>query len=370
MFRTRLTPRGAWAIDPGRETDLTKDAFRSPWWLPGGHLQTIVPALFAPHAAVHYARERWDTPDDDHIDVDRVDTGRPDDPSAPLLVVFHGLEGNAQSRYVRGLMAAASARGWSGLVPHFRGCGGTLNRQPRFYHSGDSAEVDWIVRRIVARRAAATTTPGPLCIVGISLGGNMVLKWLAEQQAHAAGLVAAAASISAPMDLSAGGASLGRGFNRVYTRMFLRSLKAKSREKLLQHADLFDRDRMEAARDLHAFDDVVTAPLHGFVDADDYWLRASSKPLLRRIEVPTLILNARNDPFLPASALPRDDEVSAAVTLEFPAHGGHVGFHAAGPEHERWMPSRVLRFLSGHLAERGASASRDDDRYHARSSGR
>lgn len=363
MFRTRLTPRTAWASDARRSKD---DAFCSPWWLPGAHLQTIVPALFARRAAVRYAREQWDTPDGDRIDVDRVIAPDEADAAAPMLVVFHGLEGSAQSRYVRGLMAAASLRGWSGLVPHFRGCGGTLNRQPRFYHSGDSAEVDWIVRRLVEQRALATPVPGPLCIVGISLGGNMVLKWLGEQRGDATGLVAAAASISAPMDLSAGGASLGRGFNRVYTQMFLRSLKAKSRAKLLQHADLFDRDKMEAARDLHAFDDVVTAPLHGYVDADDYWLRASSKPLLRHIEVPTLILNARNDPFLPASALPRDDEVSASVTLDFPAQGGHVGFHHAGPDGERWMPSRVLRFLGGHVA----TASRGDDRYHARSSGR
>ncbi len=337
--------------------------------MPGAHLQTIVPALFARRAAVRYEREQWDTPDGDRIDVDRVVTGAPDDATRPMLVVFHGLEGSAQSRYVRGLMAAASLRGWSGLVPHFRGCGGTMNRQPRFYHSGDSAEVDWIVRRIVAGRTSATPAPGPLCVVGISLGGNMVLKWLGEQCADAGNLVAAAAAISAPMDLAAGGASLGRGFNRIYAKMFLRSLKAKSREKLRQHADLFDRARMEAARDLHAFDDVVTAPLHGFVDADDYWLRASSKPLLRRIEVPTLILNAQNDPFLPASALPRDDEVSASVTLDFPAHGGHVGFHHAGPDGERWMPGRVLRFLARHIAARGKQATADDGRYHAEAAG-
>ena len=314
---------------------------------------------------MRYRRERWDTPDGDVIDVDRVvandavpdvaNLGAKDGATRPLLVVFHGLEGSAQSRYVRGLMAAAAVRGWDGIAPHFRGCGGTLNRQPRFYHSGDSAEVDWVVRRIVEQRAGAsasqslsTPAPAPLFVVGISLGGNMVLKWLGEQGDAAARLVAAAAAISAPMDLSAGGASLGRGFNRVYAKMFLRTLKAKSRAKLQQHAGLFDRERMEAARDLHAFDDVVTAPLHGYLDADDYWSRASSKPLLRAVEVPTLILNARNDPFLPASALPRADEVSSAVTLDFPEHGGHVGFHDAGPDGQEWMPRRVVRFLAAH----------------------
>ncbi|MEO8936281.1 MAG: alpha/beta fold hydrolase [Burkholderiaceae bacterium] len=323
--------------------------FRSPWWLPGAHLQTIVPALFARRAPVLYARERWDTPDGDIVDVDRV--GGVHGKSVPTLVVFHGLEGSAQSRYVRGLLAAGAALGWHGIAPHFRGCGSTPSIAPRFYHSGDSAEVDWIFRRAASERPEA-----PLFAVGISLGGNMLLKWLGEQGSDARTVVVAAASISAPMDLSAGGASLGRGFNRIYAKMFLRTLKAKGRAKLAHHAGLFDRNRMEAARDLHAFDDVVTAPVHGFRDADDYWLRASSKPLLKRIEVPTLILNARNDPFLPASALPGRDDVAPAVTLEFPAHGGHVGFLAPGRGGSDWMPRRVIRFLASNDDHRRAEA--------------
>jgi len=324
------------------------DAFQAPWWLPGPHLQTIVPALFARRAAVRYVRERWDAPDGDFIDVDRVAVAA-DRTHAPTLVVFHGLEGSAESRYVRGLMAAASALGWQGVAPHFRGCGGTPNRAPRFYHSGDSAEVDWVLRRVKAELAAQRSDTAPIVAAGISLGGNMLLKWLGERGPEAAGIVVAAAAISAPLDLAAGGASLGRGFNRIYAKMFLRTLKAKSRHKLTQHAGLFDRARMEASRDLHAFDDVVTAPLHGYRDADDYWLRASSKPLLRHIAVPTLILNARNDPFLPGSALPGADEVSPVVTLQFPERGGHVGFLAAGPDGSEWMPRRVIRFLASHV---------------------
>ena len=322
-------------------------AFRSPWWLKGSHLQTIVPALFAPRAPVRYERERWDTPDDDFIDVDRIAPAEPTAAcDAATLVVFHGLESDTGARYVRGLMSAAAARGWHGVAPHFRGCGGALNRRPRFYHSGDSDEVDWILRRVVAQLDGRM----PVVVAGISLGGNMLLKWLGEQGAASRPIVAAAAAVSAPLDLTAGGTHLGRGFNRVYSRMFLRTLKAKSRAKLEQHAGLFDRRRMEAARTLHAFDDAVTAPLHGFRDADDYWLRASSKPWLRRIAVPTLILNARNDPFLPASALPAPDEVSASVTLELPADGGHVGFVDAGPDGVEWMPRHVVRFLARHLA--------------------
>ena len=316
--------------------------FRSPWWLAGPHLQTIVPALFGRRSQVAYRRERWSTPDDDFIDVDRLVSHA--DAEAPTLVVFHGLEGHAESRYVRGLMTRAAARGWHGVAPHFRGCGGTPNRAPRFYHSGDSAEVDWVLRRVAAERGTA-----PIVVAGISLGGNMLLKWLGERRDGARTIVRAAAAISAPMDLAAGGASLGRGFNRVYATMFLRTLKAKSRLKLREYTGLFDRARMEAARTLHAFDDVVTAPLHGFVDADDYWRRASSKPLLKDIVVPTLILNARNDPFLPGSALPHADEVSSAVTLDFPASGGHVGFVAAGPDGADWMPRRVVDFLASHV---------------------
>ncbi len=324
----------------------------APWWLPGAHLQTIVPALFARRAPVRYVRERWDTPDGDFIDVDRMPTSQARG-TTPTLVVFHGLEGSAQSRYVLGLMDAAASLGWNGVAPHFRGCGGTPNRMPRFYHSGDSTEVDWVLRRVAAERAG----DAPLLAVGISLGGNMVLKWLGERGDEARTIVAGAAAISAPLDLTAGGASLGRGLNRLYAKMFLRTLKAKSRLKLSQHPGLFDHTRMEAARDLHDFDDVVTAPLHGFIDADDYWRRASSKPLLSKIVVPTLILNARNDPFLPASALPRDDEVSPSVTLEFPDQGGHVGFVDAGPDGGDWMPRHVMRFLAEAQATRPSLSS-------------
>ena len=345
--------------------DAASNKYRAPWWLRGAHLQTIVPALFARRAAVRYSRECWDTPDGDVIEVDRLASSSSPlstHDARPVLVVFHGLEGSAHSRYVRGLMAAALAQGWDGIAPHLRGCGGRANLLPRFYHSGDSDEVDWVLKRIAATRAKGA----PIYAVGISLGGNMLLKWLGERgqrSAPARDLVAGAAAISAPMDLVASGEALGRGFNRIYTRMFLRTLKAKSRAKLARFPGLFDRARMEAARDLHAFDDVVTGPLHGFVDADDYWTRASSKPLLKNIAVPTLILNAKDDPFLPAFALPMRDEVSAQVTLEFPEHGGHVGFMHAGHEGNEWMPRRVLRFLAQHGESPRPTSSDESQRF-------
>lgn len=335
------------AVDAGAATSggIQDDSpFRSPFWMRGPHLQTIVPALFAPRARVTYRRERWDTPDGDFIDVARPVDAMAERGTRPLVVVFHGLEGDAEARYVRDVLGGALARGWRGIAPQFRGCGGTLNDLPRFYHSGDSAEIDWVLRRIAAERE----DHGPLFVVGVSLGGNMLLKWLGEQGAAAPALVSAAAAISAPIDLAAGGHRLGVGFNRVYSWMFLRTLKAKSLAKLERHAGLYDPARVKAARSLHMFDDVVTAPLHGFRDAEDYWARSSSKPWLRHIAVPTLILNARNDPFLPSDALPRRDEVSSVVTLDFPEGGGHVGFVHAGRGGSGWMQRRVLGYLERH----------------------
>ena len=308
--------------------------YPAPLWLPNGHLQTIYPAICIAKPAIAFRRERWDTPDGDFVDVDFVD-GRP---GAPFVVLFHGLEGSSDSHYARAMMAAVAARGWSGAVPHFRGCSGEANRAPRFYHSGDAAEIDWIVRRLHARSGG-----GKFYATGVSLGGNALLRWLGESQ-HQAEFVDAACSVSAPLDLAQGGVSLSRGFNRVYTRMFLQTLKPKCVAKLKQFPGLFDLDALHAARDLYAFDNVVTAPLHGYRNTDDYWDRASAKHVLNDITVPTLVLNALNDPFLPGRHLPR--RAAAPVLLDYPAHGGHVGF-AVGrlPGRLDWLPQRLIHFL-------------------------
>lgn len=310
-------------------------SYRAPFWLPGGHLQTIYPALCLRRPPLALRRERWDSPDGDFIDVDFLDG----QPAQPSVLLFHGLEGSSRSHYAQALLAALAARGWSGAVAHFRGCSGELNRAPRFYHSGDAREIDWIVRRLRPRVA------GRLYVAGVSLGGNALLRWLGEEGRGAA-CVDAAAALSAPLDLARGGAALARGLNRLYTRMFLRTLKPKCLAKLAQYPGLFDRAAMLAARDLHAFDDVVTAPLHGYRDADDYWHRASASHVLGAITVPTLVLNARNDPFLPGVHLPQ--RAAPAVRLEYPRHGGHVGFAAGGPPgHIDWLPQRVLAFFDG-----------------------
>jgi predicted alpha/beta-fold hydrolase len=309
----------------------------APRWLPGGHLQTIYPALYIPKPPVAYRRERWLAPDSDFIDIDFVDGGA----GAPMVVLFHGLEGSSNSHYGRALMAAVAARGWSGAVPHFRGCSGEPNHGPRFYHSGDAAEIDWVLKRL--REQRQSTGASPLYAVGVSLGGNALLRWLGESQQQAS-IVDAACAVSAPLDLAAGGAALSRGLNRVYTQVFLQTLKPKCLHKLTQFPDLFDRKKMLAARNLYEFDNVVTAPLHGYRDTDDYWHRASARHVLNDITVPTLVLNARNDPFLPGRHLP--EQASRFVTLAYPEEGGHVGF-SNGPFPGRldWLPGKLLGFL-------------------------
>lgn len=314
----------------------------APWWLPGGHAQTVWAALFARPGsgpAPRWRRERWSTPDGDFIDVDFADAA----PGAPLLVLFHGLEGSSASHYARAFVRWAHAQGWGCVVPHFRGCSGELNLAPRAYHSGDFEEIGWILARLRAAHGR------PLLAAGISLGGNALLRWAEEAGDSAAGVARAVAAISSPLDLAAGGAALSRGFSlHVYTRMFLRTMVPKALAKLAQHPGLFSRERLLAARTLHDFDDVFTAPLHGFRNADDYWARASAKPQLARIRIPALALNARNDPFVPAASLPRPHEAGPSVTLWQPADGGHVGF-AAGPFPGRLTP--LPQAVGGWLRE-------------------
>lgn len=312
-------------------------AYRAPWWLPGGHLQTIYPFLFLRPKLPPYRRQRWDTPDGDFIELDRIDG----DATAPLLVLFHGLEGSSASHYAAAIMQAVARRGWHGIVVHFRGCSGEPNRLPRAYHSGDADEIDWILRRMRVEFPDRT-----LFVAGVSLGGNALLKWLAREGAKASTAIHAAAAVSAPIDLMAAGDRLGHGLNRFYGDLFLTTLRKKSLDKLVRFPGLYDADKVRNARTLRQFDNVVTAPLHGFRDTDDYWTRASSKPDLLQIETPTLIVHASNDPFLPGCYLPSPDGVSPRVELELPRGGGHAGF-ASGPfpGNLDWLPGRLLAFF-------------------------
>jgi predicted alpha/beta-fold hydrolase len=317
-------------------------SYRAPKWLPGGHAQTFYPLLIKPDP-IPYRRDRWETPDEDFIDLDwnLAAYAMTDNKQIPLIALFHGLEGSSNSHYALTLMRALAAIGWGGVVIHFRGCSGEPNRLARAYHSGDSEEIDWILQRLRQLHPAR-----PIYAVGVSIGGNVLLKWLGERESTASRLIDAAAAISVPFDLAACGRHLERGLNRVYTQNFLQTLKRNSEAKLNRFPGLFDDRRMRAAATLYEFDEIVTAPLHGFSSADDYWQRASSKPWLASIRLPTLVLNAQNDPFLPPGTLPKSDQVAPEVKLDFPRQGGHVGFVSGClPGRLDWLPQRLLHFF-------------------------
>jgi hypothetical protein len=321
--------------------------YHAPWWLPGGNAQTIYAAKVArcyPGAPPSWTRERWATPDGDFIDVDWRADAIPLADDAPLLVMFHGLEGSSSSHYAQAFAAEAQQRGWRMAIPHFRGCSGEINWAPRAYHSGDFEEIAWILTRMRDQHQ------GSMYAVGISLGGNALMRWAGEMGEAARGVVDGIAAVCSPIDLTASGNAIDSGFNKaIYARMFLASMKPRAMEKLRQFPGLFDPQELLSAQTLYAFDDVFTAPLHGFKNADDYWDRASAKPGLSRVRVPALVLNARNDPFIPASSLPRQGQVSDCVTLWQPNAGGHVGF-ASGrfPADLKEMPWAVTEWMTQH----------------------
>jgi len=327
-----------------RETSnaaVAAGSYRAPTWLRGGHAQTIFPYLLR-RPVIRYQRERIDTEDGDFWDLDWLPQPRAA-PFAPLVALFHGLEGSAQSHYALALMAHLAEIGWRGVVPHFRGCGGEPNRQPRAYHSGDHEEIGAMLAALAGRREGGA----PLFAVGVSLGGSALLNWLGRAGASASQTLTAAAAVSAPLDLTSAGIAIGQGVNRIYTRHFLRTLRPKALAMDVRFPGRFNRRRLRAIRTMWEFDDAVTAPLHGFAGADDYWARGSSKPWLAAIGVPTLVLNARNDPFVPSQSLPAADVVGDSVVLEQPAAGGHVGFMTApAPGRLDWLPRRLTTFFT------------------------
>ena len=317
--------------------------YKAPRWLPGGHLQTIVPYFFRRVAAPSYRRQRIETDDGDFVDLDWVDGPS----AAPLVIMFHGLEGSSQSHYARAMMRTVADAGWRGVVPHWRGCSGEPNRLPRAYHSGDHAEAGWLVRRLHSDALGA-----PMFAGGVSLGGSALLNWLGRAGDEASRYLNAAAAISTPLSLRLGGETIGRGFNKVYTWNFMRTMRLKGIEKSTRFPDAIDRSRINQSRSLRDFDDAFTAPLHGFAGVDDYWDRGSSLSWLATIALPTLIVNARNDPFMPFDALPEKPAPSKAVTLEITEHGGHAGFlHGPWPGDPFWMPRRLMRFFEAHLPQ-------------------
>lgn len=328
--------------------------FRPAWWVPGPHAQTLW-GKFARRAKPLPTRvERWSTPDDDFIDVLRLD---PQSSDSARLFVLHGLEGTVHSHYVGGLLREAHARGWGADVLIFRGCGDEPNRAPRFYHSGETGDLAFAVDRVLTEHPHAD-----LVMCGVSLGGNVLLKWLGERAETVAGRVRAAVAISVPFDLERGSRYISRGFSRVYERHFLRTLRRKAQAKLRRYPGLFDSRALNRARTLYEFDDTVTGPVHGFLDAHDYYTRSSSLHFLAHIRRPTLLLSARDDPFLPAAVLDEVAEVArknSCLTVEFTEGGGHVGFVHGSPWRPRYYAEyRTGEFLSSQLtvARQGAES--------------
>ena len=319
-------------------------SFRPAWWVPGAHAQTLYGKFVrqprSSRALVRrpppgYRTERWDTPDGDFVDVVRLEPER----RAPRLLLLHGLEGGERSHYVQGLFTEARRRGWGMDLLVHRSCGGEMNRQRRFYHSGETSDLAMVVARV-----AAEQPDRPLVLAGVSLGGNVLLKYLGERgplrpgslegdgsPAHAPipANVRRAVAISVPFDLARGARFVGKGFSRIYELNFLRSLVGKVEQKLVVYPDLVDRERFAQLRTLWEFDDVLTAAVHGFDGAEDYYARSSALGFLGRIAVPTLLLSAEDDPFLPPEVLEevrRVAEVNRCLTVEFHPRGGHVGF--------------------------------------------
>ena len=318
--------------------------YRPPWWLRGRHLQSIWGPLRRRPRRPAFRRERWETPDGDFLDLDWL--AAPARTDTPCVVVLHGLEGSSESHYALGLMGLVEAAGWRGVVVHFRSCSGELNRLGRLYHSGETADLDFVLRRLIESAPGA-----PIGLAGVSLGGNVMLKWLGEGGEKAPDEVAAAVAISVPFDLAACAAVLDRGLNRLlYTAHFLRTMKPKVRAKAALYGGLVNVRAAMRARTFRLYDRLVTAPIFGFADEEDYWRRSSSGPFLCRIRRPTLLISAVNDPFVPPETLPRA-EVARSPWLEaaFPAEGGHAGFLeglGAGPS---WAERRAVEFLARHL---------------------
>ena len=336
----------------GRPSSADAARFRPAAWLPGPHSQTIFGALLRAWPRPRTARERWDLPDGDFVDVD-VLAGPP---GSPALLLLHGLEGSARSHYVRGMLALAERRGLRAFALNFRSCSDEPNRLLRSYHSGETSDLDHAVRRLIPRVSA------PLLLAGFSLGGNVLVKWLGEQGASAPREIAAAAAVSVPFDLAACAAALdGPGLAAyLYRSRFLATLKRKALAKAGSSNGSIDAARVASARTLSEFDDAVTAPVHGFASAADYWARCSSGPFVRDVRVPLLVVTSVDDPIVPGGCLPPDRFAdNPAVTLEEVAEGGHVGFISGPPWAPRyWAEERVMQFFAEKLSVFGSRLAR------------
>lgn len=322
--------------------------FKPAWWLNNAHLQTLYPALFRKTPRPPVKRERLITPDGDFLDVDFCGTTE----NSPIIILLHGLTGSSQSGYIKGLQWLFLKQNWRSAALNFRGCSGEYNHLARCYHSGETEDIHFLYQTLTQREPNT-----PIAVIGFSLGGNVLLKWLGEQQ-HNINLFAAVA-VSVPLLLNICATKLDKGFSKVYRANLLRELKTyitKKHQQLKQH-NTIEAEKITALGDLSTiysfwqYDNQVVAPLHGFKNAHDYYQKSSSRQFLKQIALPTLIIQAADDPFMTKEVLPKPNELSNTITLEITPSGGHVGFISGiipfKPNY--WLEYRILKFLNQRL---------------------
>lgn len=303
-------------------------------WFRNGHIQSIFPSLFRKVNGVIYKRERIETPDDDFLDLDWSCSGE-----KILAIISHGLEGNSQRAYVKGMVKSLNEAHIDSLAWNYRSCSGETNRQLRMYHNGSTDDLDLVIRH------AITKGYENIVLVGFSMGGNLSLLYLGEQGDKLFPQLKGAVTFSVPIDLKSSSEKLSSVTNKIYMKRFLRMLHGKVKDKMLLFPDQIDDKGYDQIKDFKDFDDRYTAPLNGFKSAEDYWAKCSCGPLLDSIRVPSLIVNAKNDPFLGASCYPDEEEINTNITLEFPKYGGHVGFIDRSINGKYWSESRTIDFI-------------------------
>ena len=318
---------------------VAESSYRAPLLFSNPHVQTVYPTLFRKVTGVTYSRKRINTPDEDFIDLDISSVA-----AERMAIVLHGLEGDSGRGYMLGMVKALNRGGWDAAALNFRGCSGESNRQVRFYHSGDTGDL-----RTAISQLSIDGRYSEMALVGFSLGGNVVLKYLGECGPNVPAVIRKAAAMSVPCDLTSTSHRLAEPANRMYMKRFLRLLRQKIRMKMAVMPGRLNDDGYERIRNFKDFDDRYTAPVHGFENAEDYWKKASSQPFLGQISVPTLLINAADDPFLTEPCFPVDEaKDNPFLLLEIPDHGGHVGFVTFNRSGEYWSESRVVSFLNDH----------------------
>jgi uncharacterized protein len=320
---------------------IENSTYKPPWWLFNKHIQTIYPSRKRIVTDVRYTRKRIDTPDDDFLDLDLSLVG-----SENAVILLHGLGGHTDRAYMKGMIRAFNHIGWDGFAVNFRSCSGEPNKQLRFYHSGETEDLNTVIQHITQ-----SYNYKQIALIGFSLGGNVLTKYLGEQSDKINSLIQAAVVISVPCSLSSSAACLDSPGNWIYRKRFLRMLQQTIKDKMALMPDRLSDDGFDSIHTLKEYDNRYTAPLHGFKDADDYYRRSSSKPFIPKIPIPTLMINALNDPFLAEECYPKKEAAqSDNFFLEMPANGGHTGFVSFNHNGQYWHETRAISFVQQEIA--------------------